>query len=502
MKKALITIAIALCALAPCATAEEGFHKNGGDYYQVSVLTDGEWVEAHVYNALVSDSEKHHGEIWNDWDNSKALRDTMCFALFNNTFSKSVKVRVRKMNGGFTTAEVRPSAYRIKVKKLSDEEIEFTLPSYQKRKVSVEFDGDRMHNLFLLPYNASEDVKPQKNNSLVHYYGPGEHNVGNVILKDNETLFIDEGAILYSSVTVAGNNCTIEGHGILSGASLKHWGDQWSNGEILICANYSGTGVVNGLTIKDVTILDSPSWTLAAFNYNGVLIDNINIISWSLNGDGIDLVSTSNAEIKDCFIRTYDDCITLKVRYNSKPILDLGNVSVHDCLIWNDYARGIVLGPEMGNKDYGTGTFHDVKVEDCTFLYQTKGIELDDVRAALAIYQYAAPEPSGYRGRATEMRDISLSGLVFDNIGPGGRHIYIKQDNRPDEKCSLSNVTFKNIQIKDKFKNGLPYCLIQTNGNLVDTLAFDNFKINGKRVKSLTDKSFSTDGTVSNLSFK
>lgn len=47
---------------------------------------------------------------------------------------------------------VRPSAYGITTKEsASSNTVEFTLPAYEKRKVSVEFDGDRYHNLFLMP---------------------------------------------------------------------------------------------------------------------------------------------------------------------------------------------------------------------------------------------------------------------------------------------------------------------------------------------------------------
>lgn len=49
-------------------------------HYSVSVLQgDGQWKEAFVHDALVSDAPNHHTQIWNDWDNSKRLRDTASF---------------------------------------------------------------------------------------------------------------------------------------------------------------------------------------------------------------------------------------------------------------------------------------------------------------------------------------------------------------------------------------------------------------------------------------
>lgn len=53
----------------------------------------------------------------------------------------------------------------------SSNTVEFTLPAYEKRKVSVEFDGDRYHNLFLMP-SRPDTRKPAVSGGNVSYYGP------------------------------------------------------------------------------------------------------------------------------------------------------------------------------------------------------------------------------------------------------------------------------------------------------------------------------------------
>ncbi len=76
---------------------EEAPVKEENRYYKVSVLQkDGTWKEVDVHYALCSDAPGHHGSIWNDWNNSKRLRDTMSFVNFTHDFDAPVKIRVQK----------------------------------------------------------------------------------------------------------------------------------------------------------------------------------------------------------------------------------------------------------------------------------------------------------------------------------------------------------------------------------------------------------------------
>ena len=127
--------------------------------YRVSVSDGRGWREIVAYDVLCSDSPSHHGDIWNDWDNSKALRDTMSFALAEHDFSKPLKVRVTASEN-FSTAQVRPTVYGIKCRRVGKNTIEFVIPSYEKRKVSVEFDSDRYSNLFFIADRPDEDKPP------------------------------------------------------------------------------------------------------------------------------------------------------------------------------------------------------------------------------------------------------------------------------------------------------------------------------------------------------
>ena len=59
--------------------------------------------------------------------------------------------------------KIRPSTYGITPVNVGDNTIEFTLPQWEKRKVSVEFDGDRFYNLMILP-NRPDPDRPDPDN--------------------------------------------------------------------------------------------------------------------------------------------------------------------------------------------------------------------------------------------------------------------------------------------------------------------------------------------------
>ena len=45
------------------------------------MLQGSTWKSVEVHNALCSNAPRYHEQIWNDWNNSKKLRDTMCYAV-------------------------------------------------------------------------------------------------------------------------------------------------------------------------------------------------------------------------------------------------------------------------------------------------------------------------------------------------------------------------------------------------------------------------------------
>ena len=211
MKKSIYLILTCFCVVM-CSGNHNG--TDAAPEYTVSVLQDGSWKQAWVHQALVSDYSDHE-EIWDDWDNSKALRDTMSIALFEDDFLSEVKVRVHTTEK-FSSCRVRPSNLGIEPVILDSYTVEFIVPSFDERKLSVEFDGNRQENLFVVGNRPDAD-KPSPDDAGVMYFGPGEHEEGELHIGDNQTIYVDFGAVLYANFVITGGNVRIAGNGIITG---------------------------------------------------------------------------------------------------------------------------------------------------------------------------------------------------------------------------------------------------------------------------------------------
>ena len=122
-------------------------HRLHNDLYRVRISTDNGRRCIKVHGALVSDITRRDR---NNIDTTGVARTLMGFAMFTDDFSTPVRVRVRRRGQPFDSVEVRPAAYAIPTRRISRRTVEFTLER-PTQKVSVEFDGDRARNLFVLP---------------------------------------------------------------------------------------------------------------------------------------------------------------------------------------------------------------------------------------------------------------------------------------------------------------------------------------------------------------
>lgn len=250
----------------------------------------------------------------------------------------------------FSVCIVRPLSAKV-VPVVKDGTVTFTLP--HAGGYSVECDG--IHNalhLFLDPpidYNVSPDTKG------VHYFGPGVHRIGTLHLKDDETLYIDEGAVVYGSVHGKGvNRVRILGRGILDNSENVE--------EILFKMDKLGDGSADvgnsrrehtiqfvdsgDIEIEGITIRDSLVYNIACFGCSNISIKNCKTIGcWRYNSDGIDLHNCRNARVAGCFVRTYDDSLCAKghtgYRYDTCE-----DILFENCVVWNDWGKALEIGAE------------------------------------------------------------------------------------------------------------------------------------------------------------
>lgn len=94
-------------------------------------------------------------------------------------------------------------------------------------------------------------------------------------------------------------------------------------------------------------------------------IDNIKIISSRSNGDGISLQSCKDIDVRNCFLRTWDDSLVVKnyPRWNDRNIEgETENITFSNCVLWTDLAQSMEIGYETIGKLMRNITFSNITV--------------------------------------------------------------------------------------------------------------------------------------------
>ena len=102
-----------------------------------------------------------------------------------------------------------------------------------------------------------------------------------------------------------------------------------------------------------------------------------------VTGDGIDITSSQDVEVKNCFVRSTDDSICIKSQglfKDPSTVRDVTKVRVHNNVIWNaEPGNAIELGYALQSE------IHDLVFEDCDIIHcQYEG---NMGGAALSIHQ-------------------------------------------------------------------------------------------------------------------
>lgn len=214
-------------------------------------------------------------------------------------------------------------------------ENEMTLQINTPGQFILEPDGK--NNPLLLFANPIDDFVFDKSDKNVIYFGPGMHTAQIVEVKENQTLYLSESAVLKAGIKVTGNNASIRGRGRIDGSDWK-----WTSGPFPFL---SVTG--NNVVIRDVIISSSSHWTVGIDHCHNITLDNIKICNSRVwNDDGIDIINSQDIVIKNSFIRTDDDCIALKGLEYKNNNNNVERITVENCVLWCDRARVFLLGHE------------------------------------------------------------------------------------------------------------------------------------------------------------
>ncbi|MDX2188183.1 MAG: glycosyl hydrolase family 28 protein [Opitutaceae bacterium] len=201
----------------------------------------------------------------------------------------------------------------------------FQLPGPDK--VYIEVEGHAPLALF-----ANKPFPMPGSTPATFAFGPGTHEVGYLTLKDNDSVYLAPGAVVYGGIRASGaKNLRVYGGGILDGGNRFE-----SMVKLEDCEN---------IQFEGITTRNGIGWTNTLIRCRNVSYRGVKVISFGPAGDGIDPLNSSNVEISDSFFRCTDDCIAIKA---PDYTVASSNIRIHDnTMVGFAYADGVTIGFEL-----------------------------------------------------------------------------------------------------------------------------------------------------------
>ncbi len=286
-----------------------------------------------------------------DWFIDQTIADEeMSWCAFDSDFATPIEVWVQPRTAA-KTVDIRPKAAGIAYTAVADG-VHFCIDA--PTNLSIEFDGDLYHNLFLYANPLETDI-PDKTDPNVVYFGAGVHEIGRMNIPSDTTVYLAQGAVVYGCFfSEDAAHIRYCGRGVLHGKHLNH--DRTYERPHMLRANRCCD-----ILVEDIIILDGPAWLVSAFDSKEITIRNIKEIAYHGNSDGLDICGCENVLITGVFLRNHDDNISIK-SYGQ----DNRNIVMRDCLLWNDRAHSMLVGPE--SKKEASNVFEDIHFEHITVL--------------------------------------------------------------------------------------------------------------------------------------
>ena len=338
----------------------------------------------------------------------------------------------------------------------------------------------------------------------------GRFTSGALYLKSDMTLFLEDGAYLLASGDIAdfpvieyafeGRDClcyasllntdsaphkniTIEGKGtidacgtLLYRAELDE--NKGKRGRAVYVRN------TENLTIRGVTIRQSPAWCLHIHYCNNVTVDGVKIYTkyaedgsrYKLhNGDGIDVDACSQVSITNCLIESQDDCIAIKsgrdeegrrVGIPSKGVL------VENCRFTSGF--GVAVGSEM------SGGVENVTVRNCRFENTYSVASIKAIRGRGGYVKNISFENCEHFNYSDEHHDCEwFKGAIYVD----GFYGSIEADEDKKEPINegtplVDGVSFKNISVDTTAGRAVYLCGLPE--SKFKNISFENVKAKGK----------------------
>lgn len=173
-------------------------------------------------------------------------------------------------------------------------------------------------------------------------------------------------------------NVIIDGGGTIDGSGRSFWKPftdaelpMWIEADQDRVSNLVEVHRCSNLKIKDITLKNSPEWTLHIFDSEDVLVDGITIDNglFGPNNDGIDITGSRRVRLSNCNITTCDDAICLKSSEKGGPCED---IAVNNCIVQTS-----CVALKIGSETYQD--IRNVAISNCVVIQSSRAIGIYSV---------------------------------------------------------------------------------------------------------------------------
>lgn len=437
-------------------------------------------IKVNGYDCYVYDTNVNNSRQWHEYYAPPLSRTPVAYFDFEGAAVIQITAPGRKLD----SVRISPVSYGIEAQvDKQNHTVTFTVTKPDAYTVTFDDSPDRAVHIFA---NPIETELPYKDDKSVIYIGPGEWDIESIMLEDGQTLYLAGGAVVHTIVN--GNyvkNVKVMGRGIIDGSHYKGW--QGTSAFIPLKFDHC-----DKVTLKDVIVLNPNAWVCQAFDSKNGVIDGLKIISPRPNGDGVTLQSCQNYEVRNCFVRSWDDSLVVKnYGTNSEKITFRHNQ------VWTDLAQSMEVGYETnkGNKP-------DSKIT---------GIHFEDITV---LNNFHKPVISVHNADDAVVSDISFRDIVVENaqMGSGdgsGMPYLIDLDITQNQNWSttrdrgvIKDVTIDNVRVLSG-KNSPSRIKGYDAGHSVENVTISNLEILGQKITDFTKGQFEIDkSTTKNITLK
>lgn len=385
-----------------------------------------------------------------------------------------------------TEVTISPLSYEITPKvDPRDHTVTFLIDTPDAYTVQFGNSTERAVHIFANALEEPEEI-PDPEDPNVIYIGPGEWNIESIMLRKGQTLYLAGGSVVHGIANANfESDITVCGRGILDGSHSEGW--QGKDANLPLKFDHC-----SGVTIQDIIVLNPNAWACQAYDSHDGVIDGVKIITARPNGDGISLQSCQNYEVKNCFVRSWDDSLVVK-NYDQNS----NDIRFSQIQLWTDFAQSMEVGYETNKGNQPDAYIRNVEFTDITVLHN-----------------FHKPVISVHNGDDAVVEDITFRNIVVEHeeVGSGDAEempylidLNIMQNSNwstTAERGQIRNIVLENVNFLEGTPNG---CRIQgfDQRHRVENVTIENLTLFGKKIKAAEEGIFHIDAdTVDCVQFR